>query len=117
MQSATHLAHKSSLSVRCLFSISFVWILGTRVIHFKVKTRQRDQKKKKAFLSPRSSFRTSPGIPNLLLAGWRPRAGQHAREKGLGQTGSCRREVSSGSPLRVTVYVLGHSSVHSGTFI
>ena len=46
MQSATHLAHKSSLSVRCLFSISFVWILGTRVIHFKVKTRQRDQKKK-----------------------------------------------------------------------
>ena len=98
MQSATHLAHKSSLSVRCLFSISFVWILGTRVIHFKVKTRQRDQKKKKAFLSPRSSFQTSPGIPNLLLAGRRPRAGQHAREKGLGQTGSCRREVSSGSP-------------------
>ena len=52
MQSATHLAHKSSLSVRCLFSISFVWILGTRVIHFKVKTRQRDQKKKKPFFPP-----------------------------------------------------------------
>lgn len=80
MQSTTRLAHKNSLSVCCLFSISFVWILGARVICFKVKTRQRDQKKKKKklFFPPRSSFRTSPGIPNLLLAGRRPRAGQHA---------------------------------------
>lgn len=36
-----------TLSVCCLFSISFVWILGARVIRFKVKTRQRDQKKRK----------------------------------------------------------------------
>ena len=47
MQSTTRLAHKNSLSVCCLFSISFVWILGARVICFKVKTRQRDQKKRK----------------------------------------------------------------------
>lgn len=116
-RAATRLAHKSSLSIHCLSSISFVWILGTRVIRFKVKTRQSDHKKKKALLSPRSSFRTSPGIPNLLLAGQRPRAGQHTREKGLGQTGSCRREVSSRPPLRVTVYEQGHHSVHGGTFI
>lgn len=51
-RAATRLAHQSSLSVSCLFSISFVWILGTRVIRFKVKTRQRDKKKKKAALSP-----------------------------------------------------------------
>ena len=63
-RAATRLAHQSSLSIRCLFSISFVWILGTRVIRFKVKTRQRDKKKKKP-LFPQISFPNTP---------WHPRA-------------------------------------------
>lgn len=112
-RAATRLAHQSSLSVSCLFSISFVWILGTRVIRFKVKTRQRD-KKKKSRSFPRSPFQTSPGIPELLLTGQSSHASQHAQGKGLGQMESCRREVSSRPLLCVTVYVQGHSSAHGG---
>lgn len=63
-RAASRLAHKSSLSIHCLSSISFVWILGTRVIRFKVNTRQSDHKKKKKSSSfPQIFFPNLPWNP------------------------------------------------------
>lgn len=117
-RAASRLAHKSSLSIHCLSSISFVWILGTRVIRFKVNTRQSDHKKKKKKLFFPPDLLSEPPLESPTSS-WQARdpvlASTHGR-RDLGRLGPAGGRSLQGPP-SVSVYEQGHHSVHGGTFI
>lgn len=99
-RAASRLAHKSSLSIHCLSSISFVWILGTRVIRFKVNTRQSDHKKKKKKLFFPPDLLSEPPLESPTSS-WQARdpvlASTHER-RDLGRLGPAGGRSLQGPP-------------------